>query len=123
MGEPLDGPHIGYAAMCEQFHPTELVQLAALAESQGFTGVMAADHFQPWVPAQGQAPYVWNVLTALGERTRGDIGPGVVCPTFKVHPALVAQGPAGTSFLGQPANPTLYDTLGRTFRAGVRFRM
>ncbi len=38
-------------------------------------------------------------------------------------PALVAQGPAGTSFLGQPANPTLYDTLGRTFRAGVRFKM
>ncbi len=38
-------------------------------------------------------------------------------------PALVAQGPAGTSFLSQPANPTLYDTLGRTFRAGVRFRM
>jgi outer membrane receptor protein involved in Fe transport len=38
-------------------------------------------------------------------------------------PALVAQGPAGTSFLSQPANPTLYDTLGRTFRAGVRFKM
>lgn len=38
-------------------------------------------------------------------------------------PALVAQGPAGTSFLGQPANATLYDTLGRTFRAGVRFKM
>jgi coenzyme F420-dependent glucose-6-phosphate dehydrogenase len=86
--------HVGYAAMSEQFHPTELVQLAVHAESQGFTGVMAADHFQPWVPAQGQAPYVWNVLTALGERTRGDVGPGVVCPSFKVHPALVAQASA-----------------------------
>jgi G6PDH family F420-dependent oxidoreductase len=94
MGDPMRGPHIGYAAMCEQFHPTELVSLSAYAESQGFTGVMAADHFQPWVPAQGQAPYVWNVLTALGERTRGDIGPGVVCPSFKVHPALVAQASA-----------------------------
>jgi G6PDH family F420-dependent oxidoreductase len=86
--------HVGYAAMSEQFHPTELVQLAAHADSQGFAGVMAADHFQPWVPAQGHAPYVWNVLTALGERTRGDIGPGVVCPSFKVHPALVAQASA-----------------------------
>lgn len=42
---------------------------------------------------------------------------------FNKDPAVVAQGPAGTSFLSQPANPTLYDTLGRTFRAGVRFRM
>jgi G6PDH family F420-dependent oxidoreductase len=86
--------HVGYAAMCEQFHPTELVQLASYAESRGFTGVMAADHFQPWVPAQGQAAFVWNVLTAVGERTQGDIGPGVVCPSFKVHPALVAQASA-----------------------------
>ena len=85
---------VGYTAMCEQFHPTEVVQLAAHAESRGFSGVMAADHFQPWVPAQGQAPYVWAVLTALGERTRGDIGPGAVCPSFKVHPALVAQASA-----------------------------
>ena len=86
--------HVGYAAMSAQFHPADLVQLAAYAESQGFRGVMAADQFQPWVPAQGQAPFVWNVLAALGERTRGDIGPGVVCPSFKVHPAMVAQASA-----------------------------
>ncbi len=85
---------IGYAAMSEQFHPAELIDLCAYAEAAGFSGVMAADHFQPWVPAQGQAPYVWNVLTACGERTTGDIGPGVVCPSFKTHPALVAQASA-----------------------------
>lgn len=38
-------------------------------------------------------------------------------------PALVAQGPGGIAFLTQPANPTLYDTLGRVFRAGVRIKM
>lgn len=38
-------------------------------------------------------------------------------------PALVAQGPGGIAFLTQPANPTLYDTLGRVFRAGIRVRM
>ena len=59
----------GYAAMLEQFHPTECVELTALAEQHGFSGCMAADHFQPWVPAQGQAAFVWNVLTAVGERT------------------------------------------------------
>ena len=49
----MTGLRIGYAAMLEQFHPTEAVALAAYAESKGFSGVMAADHFQPWVPAAG----------------------------------------------------------------------
>ncbi len=85
---------IGYAAMLEQFHPTEIVELSVYAESLGFSGVMAADHFQPWVPQQGQSAFVWNVLSALGERTRGDIGPGVTAPTFRWHPAMVAQASA-----------------------------
>jgi len=87
-------PHIGYAAMLEQFHPTELVGYCAQAEQAGFQGVMAADHFQPWVPAQGQAAFVWNVLTAIGERTGGEFGPGVTCPSFRFHPAVVAQAAA-----------------------------
>ena len=85
---------IGYAAMLEQFHPTEAVALSAYAESRGFSGVMAADHFQPWVPAQGQSAFVWNVLAAVGERTTGDFGPGVTAPTFRWHPAMVAQASA-----------------------------
>ena len=85
---------VGYAAMLEQFHPTEIVELSAHAETQGFSGVMAADHFQPWVPQQGQSAFVWNVLAALGERTKGDIGPGVTAPTFRWHPAMVAQASA-----------------------------
>src|SRR5690606_37872831 len=85
---------IGYAAMLEQFHPTEVVALSAYAEEHGFSGVMAADHFQPWVPQQGQSAFVWNVLAALGERTTGDIGPGVTAPTFRWHPAMVAQASA-----------------------------
>src|SRR4051794_26467783 len=82
---------IGYAAALEQFAPNEIIDLSVAAEQQGFTGVMAADHFQPWVPQQGQASYVWNVLSALGQRTAGDLGPGVTCPTFRHHPAIVAQ--------------------------------
>ncbi len=85
---------IGYAAMLEQFHPTEAVALAAYAEVHGFSGVMAADHYQPWVPQQGQAAFVWNVLSAIGERTTGDMGPGVTAPTFRWHPAMVAQASA-----------------------------
>ena len=86
--------HVGYAAMLEQFGPVEVTDYTVAAEAAGFRGVMAADHFQPWVPAQGQAPFVWNVLTALGERTAGDLGPGVTCPSFRFHPAIVAQASA-----------------------------
>ena len=85
---------IGYAAMLEQFAPMEAVELAAYAESRGFSGVMAVDHFQPWVPAQGNSSFVWNVLTAVAERTTGDFGPGVTAPTFRWHPAMVAQASA-----------------------------
>jgi coenzyme F420-dependent glucose-6-phosphate dehydrogenase len=87
-------PKIGYAAMLEQFKPQEVVGYSVLAEEHGFDGVMAADHFQPWVPQQGQAAFVWNVMTAIGERTKGDVGPGVTCPSFRMHPAIVAQASA-----------------------------
>jgi coenzyme F420-dependent glucose-6-phosphate dehydrogenase len=85
---------IGYAAMLEQFGPREVVDYSVKAEKAGFSGVMAADHFQPWVPQQGQAGFVWNVMTAIGERTKGDVGPGVTCPSFRMHPAIVAQASA-----------------------------
>ncbi|MGI8578059.1 MAG: TIGR03557 family F420-dependent LLM class oxidoreductase [Nocardioidaceae bacterium] len=98
---------IGYAAALEQFAPRELVTLCATAEEHGFTGTMAADHFQPWTPRQGQASYVWNVLSAVAEHTHGDLGPGVTCPSFRYHPAVVAQAAAtleamnpGRSWLG-----------------------
>src|SRR5688572_18629901 len=85
---------IGYAAMLEQFEPGEVVGYCETAERHGFSGVMAADHYQPWVPQQGQAAFVWNVMTAIGERTTGDVGPGVTCPSFRMHPAIVAQASA-----------------------------
>jgi coenzyme F420-dependent glucose-6-phosphate dehydrogenase len=85
---------VGYAAMLEQFGPQEVVGYSVAAEQRGFSGVMAADHFQPWVPQQGQAAFVWNVMTAIGERTTGDVGPGVTCPSFRMHPAIVAQASA-----------------------------
>lgn len=90
----MTAARIGYAAMLEQFPPRELLDLAVAAEQAGFRGVMAADHFQPWLPQQGQASFVWNVLTALGERTGHDLGTGVTTPTFRHHPATVAQASA-----------------------------
>lgn len=90
----MAGVTVGLAAALEQFAPAEVLEHVVLAERHGFSGVMAADHFQPWVPAQGQASFVWNVMTAIAERTSGDVGPGVTAPTFRWHPAMVAQASA-----------------------------
>ena len=68
--------------------------MCARAEEAGFSGIMAADHFQPWTPQQGQASFVWEVLAVAGARTKGDLGPGVTCPSFRMHPAIVAQAAA-----------------------------
>ena len=97
---------VGYAAMLEQFHPAEAVDLTALAEEHGFSGCMAADHFQPWVPA---GPGVLR-LERAGRRGRAHPrrpGPGATCPSFRFHPAIVAQAAAtleamnpGRSWLG-----------------------
>lgn len=86
---------IGYAAALEQFHPTELLEYSRQAETYGFTGIMAADHFQPWVPQQGHNAFVWSWMAALGATTtKLSFGPGVTCPSFRYHPAVIAQAAA-----------------------------
>jgi coenzyme F420-dependent glucose-6-phosphate dehydrogenase len=86
---------IGYAAALEQFPPTELLNYSLLAEQHGFKGVMAADHFQPWVPQQGNNAFVWSWMAALGQASQAlTFGPGVTCPSFRFHPAIVAQAAA-----------------------------
>lgn len=88
------GLTVGYAAMLEQLTPSDAVTFTAHAEEHGFSGCMAGDHFAPWVPQQGQAASIWPVLAAVGERTRGDFGSGVVAPGWRWHPAVVAQASA-----------------------------
>ena len=62
--------------MLEQFHPTELIDYCVAAEEAGFSGVMAADHLQPWVPQQGQAAFVWAFMAAVGGTHQGRRRPG-----------------------------------------------
>lgn len=85
---------IGYSAALEQFHPNELLHYCALAEQYGFRGVMAADHFQPWVPQQGHNAFVYAWMGALGATTGHSFGPGVTCPSFRYHPSVIAQAAA-----------------------------
>jgi G6PDH family F420-dependent oxidoreductase len=86
---------IGYAAMLEQFHPTELLDLCVAAEEAGFeAGFMVSEHFQPWTPHQGQSAFAWSFMGALGQRTKLPFGVGVTCPGFRYHPVVIAHAAA-----------------------------
>ncbi|MBA3943077.1 MAG: TIGR03557 family F420-dependent LLM class oxidoreductase [Herpetosiphonaceae bacterium] len=85
---------IGYAAMFEQFTPTDLLTFCQQAEGAGFTSVMASDHFHPWTPEQGQSGFVWAWLGALGATTKLKMGTGVTPPGYRYHPAIIAQAAA-----------------------------
>jgi coenzyme F420-dependent glucose-6-phosphate dehydrogenase len=82
----------GYKASAEQFPPGELLRYSVLAEEVGFDSVFVSDHLQPWRHDGGHAPAALPWLGALGARTdRVVIGTSVLTPTFRYHPAVVAQ--------------------------------
>lgn len=83
---------LGYKASAEQFAPDELADYAVLAEEVGFDSVFISDHFQPWMHEGGHAPAALPWLGAVGARTsRVLLGTSVLTPTFRYHPAVVAQ--------------------------------
>ncbi len=83
---------VGYKASAEQFSPRTLLDFAVAAERNGFDSVFVSDHFQPWRHSDGHAPFAFAWLAATGERTqRVLLGTSVATPTFRYHPAIVAQ--------------------------------
>ena len=82
----------GYKASAEQFPPVELLGYGVEAEQAGFDSVFISDHLQPWRHDGGHAPAALPWLGALAARTeRVLIGTSVLTPTFRYHPAVVAQ--------------------------------
>lgn len=82
----------GYKASAEQFGPAELLRYSVLAEEVGFDSVFVSDHLQPWRHDGGHAPAALPWLGALGASTsRVTIGTSVLTPTFRYHPAVIAQ--------------------------------
>jgi len=98
----------GYKASAEQFGAADLLRFAVMAEQAGFDSIAVSDHFQPWRHHGGAAPNAFVWLGALAASTkRAQIGTSVATPTFRYHPALVAQAAAtveslapGRFFLG-----------------------
>jgi coenzyme F420-dependent glucose-6-phosphate dehydrogenase len=82
----------GYKASAEQFAPAELLRYSVQAERLGFDSVFVSDHLQPWRHDGGHAPAALPWLGALAASTeRILVGTSVLTPTFRYHPAVVAQ--------------------------------
>src|SRR5699024_6754728 len=82
----------GYKASSEQFAPRELLRYTQEAEAAGFDSVFFSDHLQPWRHHGGHAPAALPWLGAAAASTeRITIGTGVLTPTLRYHPALIAQ--------------------------------
>lgn len=91
---------LGIFLSSEEHDARTLVRTAAAAEEAGFEAASISDHFHPWLSDQGESPFVWSVLAAIAAVTEAlTVTTGVVCPTIRIHPAIVAQATATTAQL------------------------
>ncbi|MCC6313891.1 MAG: TIGR03557 family F420-dependent LLM class oxidoreductase [Thermomicrobiales bacterium] len=124
---------LGYKLSCEEHPPDHLVRFAGQAEDAGFSFALISDHFHPWTGKHGQSPFVWTVIGAIAATTTTlRLGTGVTCPTFRYHPAIIAQAAAtaalmmpGRFFLGVGSGENLNEHIigERWPETEVRLRM
>src|ERR1700758_4716062 len=97
---PPPGKGVGFVLSHEQFRTDQLVAQARAAEAAGFQYVWASDHIQPWQDNEGHSMFPWLTLALVGNNTnRISFGSGVTCPTYRYHPATVAQAFASLAIL------------------------
>jgi G6PDH family F420-dependent oxidoreductase len=96
------GMQLGYTMMTEQAGPKELVGHVVGAEAAGFDFAVSSDHYFPWLDEMGHSPNAWVTLGAAAQATsRIPLMTYVTCPTFRYHPALVAQQAATLQILSE----------------------
>jgi G6PDH family F420-dependent oxidoreductase len=98
-GRTRDVTEIGIFLSSEEHGPSDLVSYAQLAEQAGFRSVLISDHYHPWIDRQGESPFVWSVIGAIGATTRLEVTTGVTCPTLRIHPAILAQAAATATLM------------------------
>src|SRR3954451_25321882 len=86
------GMQLGYTMMTEQAGPKDLVGHIVGAEEAGFEFAVSSDHYFPWLYEMGHSPNACVTLGAAAQATsRIPLMTHVTCPTFRYHPAVVAQ--------------------------------
>jgi G6PDH family F420-dependent oxidoreductase len=89
----------GYFLSSEELSPQELVRCGQSAVAAGFDRLWVSDHYHPWTTDQGESAFVWSVLGALATTTDAHLTTAVTCPTFRIHPAVLAQASATVACL------------------------
>jgi G6PDH family F420-dependent oxidoreductase len=90
---------VTYALASEEHDARSLIAIAQRAEQAGFRSVWISDHFHPWIDRQGHSPFVWSVIGGIAATTELAVTTGVTCPTFRIHPAVIAHAAATSSNL------------------------
>jgi G6PDH family F420-dependent oxidoreductase len=90
---------VGCFLSSEEHGPQFLLATARQAEQAGFGAVLISDHYHPWTDRQGESPFVWSVIGAIGATTKLRVTTGVTCPTIRIHPAVIAQAAATSQLL------------------------
>src|SRR3954451_5469355 len=94
-------PEIGVFLSSEEHGPRFLMRTEQQAEAAGFPSVFISDHYHPWTSRQGERPFVWSGIGAIGDTTGLKVTTGVTCPTFRIPPAVLAQAAATTQLMLQ----------------------
>jgi len=87
-------PEFGYFLSSEEHSAPALVQIAQQAEQAGFRSVWISDHYHPWLDSQGESAFVWCTIGGIAATTDLRVTTAVTCPTFRTHPAVMAQAAA-----------------------------
>ena len=92
-------PSFGFFTSSEELSPEQIISAARTAEAAGFDRLWVSDHYHPWMSSEGSSPFVWSVLGALAATTSLKLTTAVTCPTFRIHPAVIAQATATTAVM------------------------
>jgi G6PDH family F420-dependent oxidoreductase len=93
------GRRIGYFLSSEEYTAKELIEQARAAEAAGFDALWISDHFHPWNDEQGQSTFVWSVIGAISQVCELPVATAVTCPTYRIHPTIIAQASATAATL------------------------
>ena len=84
----------GYFLSSEEHSAPALVRIAQQAEEAGFRSAWISDHFHPWLDSQGESSFVWGPIGGIAATTNLRVTTAVTCPTFRIHPAVIAHAAA-----------------------------
>src|SRR4051812_8314352 len=84
----------GYFLSSEEHGAPALVRFAQQAEQAGFRSIWISDPFHPWLDSQGESAFVWCTIGGIAATTELRVTTAVTCPTFRIHPAVIAQAAA-----------------------------